>query len=139
MSSFRKLSTMAVFAALAFTGATSVLSYLAAVSATSPGCAGRDSVAGYGVGFLDFLGLPLLSFLYAWAVIGIPRSQRAKDYVAFFDRPSVEFGSLRLTYGEVAVCMGLFCFTVFGALTTFTSAERYKAMSEYCCSAGASR
>jgi hypothetical protein len=126
------MSALAVIIAVAFALATSVFSYVAAMSAASPTCAGRDLLQGYRSGALDFFAWPLFSVLFVTAIVVARRSPRTNEFLASFDVVVLEFASFRLTYGTFLVYSSLFGFAALDGLMTMESAARFRAISSYC-------
>jgi hypothetical protein len=118
--------------AVALAGTTLVLSYLTAVSAESPGCAGRDILLGYRRGFWDFFTFPLFSVFCLAPIAMSRRSQQIADVLKNYDAPVFEFASLRLTFGMLVIYSSLFGFVLIIGLVTADSATRYRTISKYC-------
>jgi len=135
---YRLIWTALMIIAVALAGTTSVLSYLTAVSAESPGCAGQQMLLGYRNGFSDFLAWPLLSVFWLIPIAMSRKSQRIADVFTNYDVPVFEFVSLRLTFGMFVIYSSLLGFVAFIGLMTQESVTRYGAISNYCHSAGAS-
>jgi|SRR5271168_1121814 hypothetical protein len=129
--SYRLIWTALMIIAVVLAGTTSVFSYLAAVSADSPGCAGRDILPGYGRD--DFFVLPLFAlFALAPFVMG-RRDDRIAKVVADYDMPVIP--SLHLTFGMLVIYLSLGGFVAFIGFTAEQSVERYEVISSYCGSA----
>jgi hypothetical protein len=134
----RAVSAVAMFMAIAFAGSTSVLSYLAAVSASNRGCAGQEVLQGYRTGIADFVAWPLFSLFFVTPIAMALRSRRIDEFLRDHDVTVLEFASVRLTDGMFLVCASLFGFVALNGLMALISAERYMAISKYCYIATAS-
>jgi hypothetical protein len=132
MPSFRVISAIAVAMAVTLACATSILSYLAAVSAASLKCAGQDFLGGYRIGTSDLLALPLLSWCVAAMIEKARRNPKTTGLLESFDMTVLELGWFRVTYGMLLVYSVLFGFVAGNASMTEFSGKRYMAISTYC-------
>lgn len=111
---------------------TSVFSYLAAIAAQAPKCAGQDSVGGFRSGISDFLALPLLSLMCAGILIIVVKTETSRRYFAYDDREAFRLRSSRITVGMITVYFSLLCFLgIFGAMA-WISIMRYHGIVQYC-------
>jgi hypothetical protein len=118
--------------AVALACATSLLSYLAAIGALGPNCAGSDLIEGYRSGTSDFWAMPLFSVFAAAVVEKARRNPKTTDLLERFDVAVLEFGSFRVTYGMFLVYSVLFGFVAFNASMAEFSAKRYMTISTHC-------
>jgi hypothetical protein len=130
--SFRTISTRAAITAAGCALATSIFCYLAAASARTVGCAGRDVIQGYLSGLSDFLAWPLFSFFVLAVLVMVRRNQKMIDLVETNDVTVFEFSSLRITFGMIIACAAILIFVAGSALLTVHSITRFWQISNYC-------
>ena len=123
--------------AIVLAGITSVFSYLSAVSAEGPKCAGRAWVEGYRNGIWEFLALPLFSAVVVILVgtMAFGRRERLRSLLRIYDLPVLEFASMQVTLGESVVYSTVLMALVMLGMITGTSATRYNSIVNYCLAA----
>jgi hypothetical protein len=131
---FVVVTRTALVVAIVLAGMTAVFSYLAAVSAQGPKCAGRAWVESYGVGIDDFW-VPAVWSALIVVVVGFAASGRStamRNVLREYDLPVFEFASMQITLGEFVIYSTLLVALAMIGFVTGFSIMRYNAIVSYC-------
>jgi hypothetical protein len=136
---FVVVTRAALIVAIVLAGMTSVFSYLSAVSAEGPKCAGREWVEGYDNGMYNFWGIPLGSAFIVMMVgrCAIGRRERLRRMLELYDLPVLKFASMQVTLGEFMAYGVLLIALVALGILTGGSVTQYNAIVMYCLAATA--
>jgi hypothetical protein len=85
MEDFRAISMATIIAALAFAVATSIFSFLTAVSTAFPKCAGQEVLLGYRAEAADFWAWPLFSLFFVAPAVVARYSHKTSDLLSTYD------------------------------------------------------
>jgi hypothetical protein len=131
---FVVVTRTALIVATLLAGTTSVLTYLAGVSAEGPKCAGRIWLESYHVGIVDLWVPTVWSALIVTAVgfVASGRSTATRNILRDYDLPVFEFASMQITLGEFVIYSTLLVALAMIGFVTGFSIMRYNAIVSYC-------
>ena len=132
MEDFRAISMATIIAALAFAVATSIFSFLTAVSTAFPKCAGQEVLLGYRAEAADFWAWPLFSLFFVAPTVVARYSHKTSDLLSTYDIAIFQSSSFKVTLGMFILFSSLFGFVALNGVMMVEAAIRYRDILGYC-------